>query len=86
MKIRKILALVIVTAGFGSTVNAQKTLMLRCAAMYTSKNIVENAVNSKDHTTHENEAWKKNKLFLYIKIPLDFCRRKGYPLQPAELK
>jgi len=54
VKIRKILALVIVTAGFGSTVNAQKTLMIRCAAMYTSKNILENAVNSKDHTTHEN--------------------------------
>lgn len=51
MKIRKILALVILTAGFGSAVQAQKTVMVGGAAMYPSKNIVENAVNSKDHTT-----------------------------------
>jgi uncharacterized surface protein with fasciclin (FAS1) repeats len=30
---------------------AQKTVMVGGAAMYPSKNIVENAVNSKDHTT-----------------------------------
>ena len=29
----------------------QKTVMVGGAAMYPSKNIVENAVNSKDHTT-----------------------------------
>lgn len=33
-------------------VNAQeKTVMVGGAAMYPSKNIVENAINSKDHTT-----------------------------------
>jgi len=38
---------------FASTVFAQneKTVMVGGAAMYPSKNIVENAVNSKDHTT-----------------------------------
>jgi len=37
----------------GSTVNmyAQKTVMVGGAAMYPTKNIVENAMNSKDHTT-----------------------------------
>jgi uncharacterized surface protein with fasciclin (FAS1) repeats len=30
---------------------AQKTVMVGGAAMYPSKNIIENAVNSKDHTT-----------------------------------
>lgn len=37
----------------GTTVStyAQKTVMVGGAAMYPSKNIVENAVNSKDHTT-----------------------------------
>src|SRR5215217_8000542 len=30
---------------------AEKTMMVGGAAMYPSKNIVENAVNSKDHTT-----------------------------------
>src|SRR5687768_16974206 len=36
-----------------TTVNAQKekTVEVGGAAMYPSKNIVENAVNSKDHTT-----------------------------------
>lgn len=35
-----------------SAVNAQeKTVMVGGAAMYPSKNIVENAINSKDHTT-----------------------------------
>jgi uncharacterized surface protein with fasciclin (FAS1) repeats len=32
---------------------AQKTVMVGGAAMYPTKNIVENAVNSKDHTTLE---------------------------------
>lgn len=31
--------------------SAQKTVMVGGAAMYPTKNIVENAVNSKDHTT-----------------------------------
>jgi len=37
----------------GTTVStyAQKTVMVGGAAMYPSKNIVENAMNSKDHTT-----------------------------------
>lgn len=45
------------TMAFGSNANAQmetkkeKTVMVGGAAMYPSKNIVENAVNSKDHTT-----------------------------------
>lgn len=55
MKTNKILsiALVAFTMMFGSTAFAQKekTVMVGGAAMYPSKNIVENAVNSKDHTT-----------------------------------
>ncbi len=44
------------TLGMTQTVSAQskikeKTVMVGGAAMYPSKNIVENAVNSKDHTT-----------------------------------
>jgi uncharacterized surface protein with fasciclin (FAS1) repeats len=35
----------------GSSSFAQKTVMVGGAAMYPAKNIVENAVNSKDHTT-----------------------------------
>lgn len=37
----------------GNTISsyAQKTVMVGGAAMYPSKNIVENALNSKDHTT-----------------------------------
>ena len=37
----------------GNAINsyAQKTVMVGGAAMYPSKNIVENALNSKDHTT-----------------------------------
>jgi uncharacterized surface protein with fasciclin (FAS1) repeats len=34
-----------------STMSGEKTVMVGGAAMYPSKNIVENAVNSKDHTT-----------------------------------
>lgn len=44
------LAAATVTATTVSTY-AQKTVMVGGAAMYPSKNIVENAVNSKDHTT-----------------------------------
>ena len=45
------------TFAIGNTANAQmtakkeKTVMVGGAAMYPTKNIVENAVNSKDHTT-----------------------------------
>lgn len=45
------------TLAIGNTANAQKmakkekTVMVGGAPMYPSKNIVENAVNSKDHTT-----------------------------------
>jgi uncharacterized surface protein with fasciclin (FAS1) repeats len=34
-----------------SSMSSQKTVMVGGAAMYPSKNIIENAVNSKDHTT-----------------------------------
>lgn len=55
MKITKILsiALVAFTVMIGNVAFAQKekTVMVGGAAMYPSKNIVENAVNSKDHTT-----------------------------------
>jgi uncharacterized surface protein with fasciclin (FAS1) repeats len=36
---------------FGSTSFAQKSVMVGGAAMLPTKNIIENAVNSKDHTT-----------------------------------
>lgn len=45
------------TLAIGNTANAQimakkeKTVMVGGAPMYPTKNIVENAVNSKDHTT-----------------------------------
>ncbi len=46
------LSLLAVTALTVGNVNAQeKTVMVGGAAMYPSKNIIENAVNSKDHTT-----------------------------------
>lgn len=55
MKTTKILAtaLVAFTMMIGSSAFAQKekTVMVGGAAMYPSKNIVENAMNSKDHTT-----------------------------------
>jgi uncharacterized surface protein with fasciclin (FAS1) repeats len=51
MKTRKFLAVAILTLGFGFGSFAQKTVMVGGAAMYPNKNIVENAVNSKDHTT-----------------------------------
>jgi uncharacterized surface protein with fasciclin (FAS1) repeats len=38
-------------AGSTAASYAQKTVMVGGAAMYPAKNIVENAVNSKDHTT-----------------------------------
>ncbi len=53
MKTIKFLGLFILSAFFTSATFAQmeKTTMVGGAAMYPSKNIVENAVNSKDHTT-----------------------------------
>src|SRR6187402_2152546 len=51
MKTRNFLAAAILTVGFAFTSFAQKTVMVGGAAMYPNKNIVENAVNSKDHTT-----------------------------------
>lgn len=51
MKTRKFLAAAILTLGLAFTSFAQKTVMVGGAAMYPNKNIVENAVNSKDHTT-----------------------------------
>ncbi|HEY5463013.1 MAG TPA: fasciclin domain-containing protein [Hanamia sp.] len=50
MKRIKMLGLLILGAAFTSNTNAQ-TKMVGGAAMYPTKNIVENAVNSKDHTT-----------------------------------
>ncbi|TDE03351.1 fasciclin domain-containing protein [Flavobacterium sandaracinum] len=51
MKTRKFLSIALFALVFGVTSFAQKTVMVGGAAMYPSKNIVENAVNSKDHTT-----------------------------------
>ncbi len=45
-----VFALALVTGNAVSSY-AQKTVMVGGAAMYPAKNIVENAVNSKDHTT-----------------------------------
>ncbi|KAF2513946.1 fasciclin domain-containing protein [Flavobacterium foetidum] len=51
MKTSKFLATIILALAFGFTSFAQKTVMVGGAAMYPNKNIIENAVNSKDHTT-----------------------------------
>lgn len=56
MKTRKILSIALVALSLvvSEDLNAQKkekTVEVGGAAMYPSKNIVENAVNSKDHTT-----------------------------------
>ena len=44
-------AFVVVAMTFTTQVYAQKTPMVGGAAMYANKDIVDNAVNSKDHTT-----------------------------------
>jgi uncharacterized surface protein with fasciclin (FAS1) repeats len=44
-------AIAVVTMAFTSQVYAQKNQMVGGAAMYATKDIVDNAVNSKDHTT-----------------------------------
>lgn len=41
----------VITMAFTTQVYAQKNPMVGGAAMYTTKDIVDNAVNSKDHTT-----------------------------------
>lgn len=49
---KKIFIIAFASAFISLTTSAQeKTVMVGGAAMYPSKNIVENAVNSKDHTT-----------------------------------
>ncbi len=44
-------ALFLVNASFAQKMEKEKTVNVGGAAMYPSKNIVENAMNSKDHTT-----------------------------------
>ena len=52
MKIAKLFTFIVGIVMTAATVNAQeKTVEVGGAPMYPSKNIVENAVNSKDHTT-----------------------------------
>src|SRR3970040_3167381 len=51
MKTRKFLSVVLFALAFGTTSFAQKIVKVGGAAMYPSKNIIENAINSKDHTT-----------------------------------
>src|ERR1700735_494219 len=52
MKLLKSIGLMMVAAFFMNTAFAQETTVeVGGAPMYPSKNIVENAVNSKDHTT-----------------------------------
>ena len=52
MNVLKNCSLLLVAALVMNTAFAQeKTVMVGGAAMYPSKNIVENALNSKDHTT-----------------------------------
>lgn len=51
MKIKHLLLAFALFASFGAFAQKEKTVMVGGAAMYPSKNIIENAVNSKDHTT-----------------------------------
>ena len=51
MKARKFLSVAFFALVFGVNSFAQKTVMVGGAPMYPTKNIIENAVNSKDHTT-----------------------------------
>ena len=51
MKTTKFLSVAFFALVFGATSFAQKSVMVGGAEMYPSKNIIENAVNSKDHTT-----------------------------------
>ena len=53
MKPQKLISnsILVLTLLLVGTVFGQKTVMVGGAAMYPNKNIIENAVNSKDHTT-----------------------------------
>lgn len=51
MKTQKILSAAFLTFAIAFGTMAQKSVMVGGAAMYPTKNIIENAVNSKDHTT-----------------------------------
>lgn len=51
MKTRKLVLAVFLALVFGTASFAQKSVEVGGAPMYPTKNIVENAVNSKDHTT-----------------------------------
>jgi hypothetical protein len=51
MKTTKFLSIAFFALVFGATSFAQKSVMIGGAAMYPNRNIIENAVNSKDHTT-----------------------------------
>ena len=46
-----VLAIALLTGNTTTSFAGEKTVMVGGAAMYPSKNIVQNAVNSKDHTT-----------------------------------
>jgi len=48
---KRLFSLAIVALAISFSAHAQDTKMVGGAAMYPTKNIVENAVNSKDHTT-----------------------------------
>lgn len=50
MKLRSLLALALITFTVGAA-HAEKTVEVGGSAMYPSKDIIDNAVNSKDHTT-----------------------------------
>ena len=51
LKIKSTLLAIAFFAAFGAFAQKEKTVMVGGADMYPSKNIIENAVNSKDHTT-----------------------------------
>ncbi len=50
LKVAGLLAVALLST-FGAFAQKEKTVMVGGAEMYPSKNIIENAVNSKDHTT-----------------------------------
>jgi uncharacterized surface protein with fasciclin (FAS1) repeats len=51
MKTRKFLSVAFLAVVLGATSFAQKSVVVGGAPMYPTKNIIENAVNSQDHTT-----------------------------------
>ncbi|WP_221390267.1 fasciclin domain-containing protein [Dyadobacter sp. NIV53] len=51
LKIKSTILAIALLATFGAFAQKEKTVTVGGAAMYPSKNIIENAVNSKDHTT-----------------------------------